>query len=291
MKFGRYGQAKILTKDEIFQVLYHGLKRSRDRALAGLCLYTACRISEARQMLLRHAFDRDGNVQLDMVIPWQHTKGQKDTRVIPTHPELAVLLQQYQNEAHALFQLITLKGAWAHQSLAEGDKLRISDLRCPQCGSNWIHRAGTYTYREQSEPRYFCRACNYTIRERNIQTSFTNPSVEPSPSYDTYGVKNSANYGFLFVDSSNPYLFPGRDGQGCLSLRQSLNIMKEAFDEVGLIGASSHSWRRTSLTTMHRAGVPLRTIQMISGHRSLEALQGYLEVSEEEVRAAINTLK
>lgn len=291
MKFGRYGQAKILTNDEIFQVLYQGFKRSRDRALAGLCLYTACRISEARQMLFRHALDRNGNVQPDMVIPWEHTKGRQDTRVIPTHPELAVLLQQYQNEAQALFQLKTLKGAWAHQTLDEGDKLRSNDLRCPQCGSDWIHHAGTYTYREQSEPRYFCRACNYTIRESNIQKSITNPAAEPAPSYDTHGVKSSANYGFLFVDASNPYLFPGRNGQGCLSLRQSLNIMKEAFEEVGLIGASSHSWRRTSLTIMHRSGVPLRTLQMISGHRSLEALQAYLEVSEEEVRAAINTLK
>jgi integrase len=291
MKFGRYGQAKILTNDEIFQVLYHGLKRSRDRALAGLCLYTACRISEARKMLLRHAFDRDGNVQPDIVIPWQHTKGQKDTRVIPTHPELAVMLQQYRNEAHALVQLKTLKGGWAHQTIAEGDNLRVSDLLCPRCGSNWIHHAGTYTYRHQSEPRYFCRGCKYTIRECNIQRSVTDALVEPVSSYDTHGVKSSANYGFLFVDPSNPYLFPGKDGQGCLSLRQSLNIMKEAFEEVGLIGASSHSWRRTSLTIMHRSGVPLRTLQMISGHRSLEALQAYLEVSEEEVRAAINTLK
>ncbi|MBX9720621.1 MAG: site-specific integrase [Candidatus Obscuribacterales bacterium] len=34
-------------------------------------------------------------------------------------------------------------------------------------------------------------------------------------------------------------------------------------------GASSHSMRRTCLTNMSRAGIPLRTIQEISGHSNL----------------------
>lgn len=290
MKFGRYGQAKILTKDEIFQVLYHGFSRSRDRALAGLCLYTACRISEARQMLFRHVFDRDGNIQPDMVIPWEHTKGRQDTRVIPTHPELAFLLQQYRAEAQALFELKTRKGAWAHPTIDEENNLKSHNLQCPRCSSNWIRRDGTYNYRGRSEPRYFCRNCNYTIRECNIQR-ITESSIESISSNDTHGVKSSGNYGFLFVNSNNPYLFPGKNGQGCLSLKQAMNVMKEAFEQVGLVGASSHSWRRTALTIMHRSGTPLRTLQMVSGHRSLEALQAYLEVSEEEVRAAIHKLE
>lgn len=290
MKFGRYGQAKILTRDEISKVLYQGFQRSRDRALAGFCLYTACRISEARQTLFHHVFDRDGNIRPDMVIPWNHTKGKQDTRVIPTHPELALLLQQYRDEAFALSQLKELKGAWAHQTI-DGDKLRNLNLRCPRCESDWIHRAGTYTYRDYSEPRYFCRNCNYTIRECNIQMISPEAPSNQTSSYDTHGIKSSANYGFLFADSTNPYLFPGKDGKGCLSLERSLNVMKDAFDKVGLVGATSHSWRRTALTMMHQSGVPLRTLQMISGHRSLEALQAYLEVSEEEVRAAINTLR
>ncbi|WP_399313343.1 tyrosine-type recombinase/integrase [Trichocoleus sp. FACHB-262] len=46
------------------------------------------------------------------------------------------------------------------------------------------------------------------------------------------------------------------------------------------MGVSTHSFRRTALTQMSSAGVPLRVIQEISGHRSLQALQRYLEVSE-----------
>jgi len=41
---------------------------------------------------------------------------------------------------------------------------------------------------------------------------------------------------------------------------------------------------------MHRAGIPLGVLQKISGHRNLQALQKYLEVSEEQVEVAIAAL-
>jgi integrase/recombinase XerD len=41
---------------------------------------------------------------------------------------------------------------------------------------------------------------------------------------------------------------------------------------------------------MSNAGIPLRTIQEISGHRNLEQLQQYLEVQPEQVRGAIAAL-
>ena len=48
--------------------------------------------------------------------------------------------------------------------------------------------------------------------------------------------------------------------------------------------------RRTALTQMSNAGIPLRTIQEISGHRNLEQLQNYLEIQPEQVKGAIATL-
>jgi integrase/recombinase XerD len=41
---------------------------------------------------------------------------------------------------------------------------------------------------------------------------------------------------------------------------------------------------------MSNAGIPLRTIQEISGHRNLEQLQQYLEIQPEQVKGAIATL-
>jgi integrase/recombinase XerD len=44
------------------------------------------------------------------------------------------------------------------------------------------------------------------------------------------------------------------------------------------------------LTMMSNRGVPLRVIQKISGHSSLEVLQRYLEVSDEQIGAAVGLL-
>ncbi|MCT7970281.1 site-specific integrase [Laspinema sp. D1] len=86
------------------------------------------------------------------------------------------------------------------------------------------------------------------------------------------------------------YLFPGRWGRGHLHPNSADRILRDAFERIGLIGASSHSFRRTALTEMHRKGIPLGTIQRISGHESLAALQRYLEVSEGELRSAVQVL-
>ena len=67
-------------------------------------------------------------------------------------------------------------------------------------------------------------------------------------------------------------------------------ILKTACQRVGLVGVSTHSFRRTALTRMHNAGVPLRVIQEISGHSSLETLQRYLEVTDQQIVDAVNVI-
>ena len=90
--------------------------------------------------------------------------------------------------------------------------------------------------------------------------------------------------------ADNPYLFPGKGGFGHLHVDSGARLLKQACERIGLIGISSHSFRRTALTQMSNAGIPLRIIQEISGHRNLEQLQRYLEVKPEQVRGAIASL-
>ena len=59
--------------------------------------------------------------------------------------------------------------------------------------------------------------------------------------------------------------------------------LRRVCDWNGLSGISSHSFRRTQLTELYRDGWSLREIQHISGHRSLQSLQEYLDVDKEEV--------
>jgi integrase/recombinase XerD len=90
--------------------------------------------------------------------------------------------------------------------------------------------------------------------------------------------------------SRDAYLFPGRWGHGHLHEDYAALIFKRGCNKVGIEGASTHSCRRTALTLMSNAGIPLRVIQQISGHRSLEQLQEYLDVEPSQVRGAIAAL-
>ncbi len=67
-------------------------------------------------------------------------------------------------------------------------------------------------------------------------------------------------------------------------------LLRAACQRIGVEGASTHSFRRTALTQMHNAGIPLRHIQEISGHNDLGTLQRYLEVSPEQKKKAVSVI-
>lgn len=70
----------------------------------------------------------------------------------------------------------------------------------------------------------------------------------------------------------------------------SVDKIPDLAEKVGIEGVSPHSFRRTALTQMSDAGVPLRHIQAISGHRTLAALERYLGVTDKQKQHAISTL-
>jgi integrase/recombinase XerD len=90
--------------------------------------------------------------------------------------------------------------------------------------------------------------------------------------------------------SDKEFLFPGRWGRGHIHPDSADKILRAAFDELDIEGASTHSFRRTCLTKMHLEGVPTKVIKKISGHKTLAALDRYLDVSDEDLQAAVNKL-
>ena len=64
--------------------------------------------------------------------------------------------------------------------------------------------------------------------------------------------------------------------------------LRAACRATGIEGVSTHSFRRSALTLASSAGVPTRTIQLLSGHSSLEQLQRYIDVSDEQKLQAAN---
>ena len=194
MKIDRHGQAKILTVAEIQLLFNEGftVDPHRDRALFAICLYTACRITEAVTLRKRDVLDTKGNVRPEIIIRKGNTKGKLATRTIPA----------------------------------------IADLRS---------KLAAYTPRPDS-----------------------------------------------------PYLFPGNVAHTRAATHlhrdSAMWLLREACARVGLEGVSTHSFRRTALTQMSNAGIPLRVIQEISGHRTLDELYKYLEVRPEQVLGAVASL-
>ena len=88
------------------------------------------------------------------------------------------------------------------------------------------------------------------------------------------------------------WIFPSEESEsGHLTRVAAHNILSGVFKALKLEGAKTHSMRRTMLTTLSRAGVPLRTVQDISGHSNLTQLQAYLEVHPEDKHKALSFLK
>ena len=86
----------------------------------------------------------------------------------------------------------------------------------------------------------------------------------------------------------NCYVFKSRNPNEHFSVRGFQHALKAAIERTNLQGASSHSFRRTSLTTAHNAGVPTRHLMAVSGHASMDTLAGYLEVKDEDMVNATN---
>ena len=97
MKIDRHGQAKILTVAEIQLLFNEGftVDPHRDRALFAICLYTACRITEAVTLRKRDVLDTKGNVRPEIIIRKGNTKGKLATRTIPAIADLRSKLAAY----------------------------------------------------------------------------------------------------------------------------------------------------------------------------------------------------
>ena len=121
-----------------------------------------------------------------------------------------------------------------------------------------------------------------TLRKANTKGKKGSRSIPVSPNLEKF-----LNDYIDSIASPGEYLFPGRFGTKPLTTAYADLTLRQACQKLGFKGISTHSFRRTALTRMHAAGVPLRTIQRISGHSSLAALAFYLEVTDENIRDAV----
>jgi integrase/recombinase XerD len=78
-----------------------------------------------------------------------------------------------------------------------------------------------------------------------------------------------------------------RDGFSANTLAQTINHIYRA---AGLDGASSHSGRRSFITTLAHKGVGVRVLASLAGHRSISTTQRYIDVNDDQKRAAVELM-
>lgn len=73
--------------------------------------------------------------------------------------------------------------------------------------------------------------------------------------------------------------------------RFSANVMAQhfhyLFKHAGIAGASSHSMRRSFITTLANKGISVRVLAEIAGHKSIAVTQKYIDVNDDMKRNAV----
>ena len=69
---------------------------------------------------------------------------------------------------------------------------------------------------------------------------------------------------------------------------------KSVSGELGAVGCSSHSGRRTFITRaarlVHKAGGSLRDVQLLAGHRSIQTTQRYIDGDSDVQRKLVSLI-
>jgi integrase/recombinase XerD len=62
------------------------------------------------------------------------------------------------------------------------------------------------------------------------------------------------------------------------------------FKRAGVAGASSHSMRRSFITTLASKGIGVRVLASLAGHRSISVTQRYIDVNDDMLRRAVELM-
>jgi len=89
-------------------------------------------------------------------------------------------------------------------------------------------------------------------------------------------------------NSNNDKLFYSQkttsDGFTANTLTQHFHYL---YKRAGVIGASSHSTRRTFITNLAAQGISVRVLASLAGHRSIATTQAYIDVNDDQKRKAV----
>jgi integrase/recombinase XerD len=86
-----------------------------------------------------------------------------------------------------------------------------------------------------------------------------------------------------------PFFYSQRNREGFIAntLCQHFAVM---YKNAGVSGASSHSGRRTFITTLAQKGVGVRVLMALAGHRNMTTTQRYIDLNDEMLKVAVGLI-
>ena len=89
----------------------------------------------------------------------------------------------------------------------------------------------------------------------------------------------------VFKRPQHGYLFSTQKSQQ-FSANTATQHLQRLYARAAIQGATSHSGRRTWLTTLSQKGVSVRVLAEMAGHRSIQTTQRYIDVNDDMMRNA-----
>jgi len=77
---------------------------------------------------------------------------------------------------------------------------------------------------------------------------------------------------------------------GPFSANSLCQLLGRTYADAGIVGASSHSGRRWFITQLAHSGISPKVIMTLAGHRSLATTQRYIDVNDQMMANAVETL-
>jgi integrase/recombinase XerD len=188
----------------------------------------------------------------------QHDMSQAKTL---TPAEIAQVLAHIAQRSYALRnRVMLLTGLWSGMRVGEISSLRVGDVRLAD---------GSIT----TEVRLSAEQ----TKGRQPRTVFLPQKLRDELAAYLALRRDAKTEHPLFVTA-------GRKRFSANVLAQHFHYM---FRRAGIPGASSHSMRRTFITTLANKGIGVRVLASLAGHRSIAVTQRYIDVNDDMKRRAV----
>ncbi len=160
-------------------------------------------------------------------------------------------------------RLVILMTHWAGMRVGEVAALRIGDVR---------GRGG--------EVRPEIRLSAGQTKGRHARVVFVSERLRREIATYLGGIDTTDHTRPLFATQK-------REGFSANTLCGTLNAI---YRQAGMDGASSHSGRRSFITTLSGKGISVRVLAALAGHRSLSSILPYIDASDDQKRAAVELI-